>query len=58
MAFGNSSHSWVAGHLRNQINIQREERGFQAHAGAGDGRFAACVPGSNDDYVELFSELH
>jgi hypothetical protein len=44
--------------LGDEVDVQREEGGFQAHAGAGDSGLATGVPGSNDDHIELFGELH
>src|SRR5205085_858478 len=58
MAFCNSTEGRIAGHLRDQVNIQRVKRSLQAHARAGDGRLAAGMSCSDDYDVELFSELH
>src|SRR5262249_27977212 len=48
----------VARHLRDQIDIERVQRGFQPHARAGDGSLAASMPGSDHYDIEVFSELH
>jgi len=58
MAFGDASDGRVAGHLRDEINVQSVERGLEAHAGAGNGGFASGVSGADDDHVEMFGELH
>jgi hypothetical protein len=48
----------VAGHLRDEIKVQREERGAEAHAGGGGSGFAAGVASTNDEDVEMFREGH
>ena len=58
MAFGNSTYSGVAGHLRDQVYVQRVEGGLQAHAGRGHGCFASGMTSANHDYVEMFGEGH
>ena len=58
MAFGNASDGGIAGHLRDQVDVQRVERGLQAHARGSHGGLASGMTGADDNYVELFSELH
>ena len=58
MAFGNSAYGGVAGHLRDQIYVQRVEGSLQAHAGRGHGGLASGMTGANHDNVELFGEGH
>ena len=58
MALGDAADGGIAGHLRDQVEVQGEERGAQAHAGRGDGGFAAGVSGADDGYVEVFCEAH
>ena len=58
MALGNSADGGVAGHLRNEVDVQRVEGGLQAHAGRGHGGFASGVSGADHDYVEMFGEGH
>ena len=57
MSFGDSADGGVAGHLRDQVDVQRVEGGLQAHAGCGHGGFASGVAGADHDYVEMFGEL-
>lgn len=58
MAFGDSANSGVAGHLRDEIDIQGVEGGLEAHAGCGHGRLASGVAGADDYYVEMFVKVH
>src|ERR1700674_4527518 len=58
MAFGNASDGGVAGHLRDEVDVQGVEGGLEAHAGAGDGGLASGVSGADDYYVEIFGEGH
>ena len=54
MSFGDSAHGRVAGHLRDQVDVESEQRGAQSHARAGHRRLATGVAGADDDYVVLF----
>ena len=58
MSFGNSTDSRIAGHLRDEINIQRVKGCLQAHARAGDCGLASSVSSSDYDDLELLRELH
>ena len=58
MALGDAADGGVAGHLRDEVEIQREERRAQAHARRGDGRFAAGVSRADYDYFVLFGVCH
>jgi hypothetical protein len=58
VSFGNPSYSRIAGHLRDEIDVERIESRFQAHARGGHGGFAPGMAGADYDYVELFGELH
>ena len=58
VAFGDSADGGVAGHLRDEVEVEREECGAQAHARGGRGGFAAGMTRADDDYVELFGERH
>ena len=58
MALGDAADGRIAGHLRDEIEVQREEGGAQAHARGGDGGFAAGMSGSDDDDIVLFGEGH
>src|SRR5581483_5528719 len=58
MPFRDSAHGGIAGHLRDQIDVQSVERRLQAHARASDSGLAAGMTGSDDNDVELFGELH
>ena len=57
MSFGDAADGGIAGHLRDQIDIERVERGLQAHARGGHGGFASGVAGADHDYVEMFVKL-
>jgi len=67
MSLGYAAYCGVAGHLRDEVEVEREERGAEAHAcGRGCG-FAAGVASADDEYVEalgsarslgLFVECH
>ena len=48
----------IARHLRDQVDVQRVERGLQAHACGGHGGLASGMAGADHDYVELFGERH
>jgi hypothetical protein len=56
MALGDAADGGVAGHLRDEVEVEREERRAQAHARGGHGGFAAGVACADDDYVVLFGE--
>jgi hypothetical protein len=53
-----AAHRWIARHLRDQIDIERVESGPQAHACGCHRGLAAGMAGADDNYVELFGELH
>ena len=56
--FGDAADGRIARHLRDQVDIERVQRGLQAHARGGHGGLASGMAGADDDYVELFGELH
>jgi hypothetical protein len=58
MSLGNSPDGGVAGHLCDQVDVQRIKRSIQTHAGCGHGGFATGVTGAHHDYVEMFGEGH
>ncbi len=58
VTLGDSADRGIAGHLRDQVKIQREQCGAQAHARTRHGRFAACVAGADDDQIVLFGKSH
>ena len=58
MAFGDAADGGVAGHLRDEVEIEGENGGAEAHARGGHRGFAACVAGAYDYYVELFGDAH
>jgi hypothetical protein len=43
--------------LRNQVDVESEQGGLEAHARGGHGGLAAGMSGANDYNVELFGEL-
>ena len=57
VSLGNAADGRIAGHLRDEIDVQGVERGLQAHAGRGHGGFASGVSGADHDYIELFGEV-
>ena len=56
MAFGYAADGGVAGHLGDEVEVEGEEGGAEAHARGGGGGFAAGVAGADDEDVELFRE--
>ncbi len=58
MSLGNAADGGIAGHLRDEIDIEREEGGLQAHSGGSHGRLASGMAGADHNYVELFREPH
>lgn len=58
VTFGDSTDGRVAGHLRDEIDVEGEEGSFKAHAGGGHGGLASGVAGADYDYVEMFVEWH
>ncbi len=58
VSFGDSAHGGVAGHLRDQVDVEGVERGLQAHAGGGHRGFASGVARAHHHDVELFGKLH
>lgn len=58
VSFGDAADGGIAGHLRDQIHVQREQGGLQPHAGSSHGGLAPCVAGAHDNDSEIFRELH
>ena len=58
MSLRDAANGWVAGHLRDQIDVQRVERRLQPHACRGHRGLAPCVTRADHDYLELLGELH
>jgi len=58
MSLGNTADRGVAGHLRDQIEVQRKQRRTHTHARSGHRGLAARVPGANHHYIELFANSH
>jgi hypothetical protein len=54
MAFGNSTNSWVAGHLPDQVKIDRNKSGLRAKPCGGRSRFAASVACPDYDHIKTF----
>ena len=48
----------VARHLRDQVDVERVERGLQAHARGRHRGLASGMAGADYDNVELFGEPH
>jgi hypothetical protein len=58
VSLGDTANGWIAGHLRDEVDVQCVERGVQPHARGRPGGFTARVPCTDYDYIELFRELH
>ena len=58
VALGDAADGRVAAHLRDQVQVQREQRGAQSHARRGHGRLAAGMTRADDDNVILLCEDH
>ena len=54
MALGHATDGWVAAHLRDQVEVQREQRRTQPHARGRGGGLAAGMACPHDQNVELF----
>ena len=57
VAFGDSADGGITGHLRDQVEVDRAERGLQAHARRGHRGLAAGVPRAHDNHIVLFREV-
>jgi len=57
VSLGNAANSRVARHLRDEIDVEGEERGVQAHARASHGSLASGMTGAHHHNVVGFSEL-
>ena len=51
VSLGDAADGGIAGHLRDEIDVQGEERGAQAHAGGGHRGLASGMAGADHDYV-------
>jgi hypothetical protein len=58
MAFSNAADGRVAGHLGDQVNVERDKRGFASHPGGSMSRFAPGVASANDDHIEFSVEAY
>ena len=58
MAFGYSADGGVAGHLGDELALEGEDGGAEAHAGGGGCGFAAGVAGAYYYYVEIGGGWH
>ena len=58
MALGYAADGRVAGHLGDEVEVEREEGRSEAHARCCGGGFAASVACADDQDVELFGESH
>ena len=54
VALGQAAHRRVAGHLGHGVEIEVEEEHLEAHAGRGQGPFAAGVARPDDDQIVFF----
>ena len=58
VSFGDAADGGIAGHLRDQVDIEREQCCLQSHARRGHGSLTAGMSGADDDQVELFCKSH
>ena len=56
VSLGDAADGGIAGHLRDEIDVEREERGLQAHARRGHRGFAAGMTGADHNNVVGFGE--
>ena len=57
MSFCDASDGGVARHLRDQIDVERVQRGLQAHARCRHRGLAASMSGSDHNYIEMFVKV-
>ena len=58
VSLGDASDGGVAAHLGDQVEVEGEERGAQAHARGGHRCLAAGVARANHNDIELFGKRH
>ena len=58
MTFANSANGRVAGHLADEIQIQRKQGGAGPEPGRRGRGFTPCMPSADHDDVKLFVENH
>ena len=58
VSFSDSAYGGIAGHLGDQIDIQRKKCRLQAHARCGHRGLTSCVTRADHYYIELFGEFH
>ncbi len=58
MSLGNPPNRRIARHLRDQIDVEREQGSLQSHARRGHGGLAARVPSTHHYDVVSFGEFH
>src|SRR5581483_392017 len=51
LSFGDAADRWVARHLRDRVEVLRQQQRLEPHARAGESRLAARVPGADDDEI-------
>src|SRR6266571_374051 len=56
MSLGDATHSRVARHLANEVEVDRVERGRETHARRGHRRFTARVLRTNNHLIVFFRE--
>src|SRR5215213_2921608 len=58
MPLGDSANRWIARHLTDEIEIQRDQSSFSTKPRRRRSSFAARMPGSDHDYAEDFIKRH
>jgi hypothetical protein len=53
MAFRDAPNRGITGHLSDEINVHRNHRGFEAHAGTGPGGLTTGVTSTDYHHIEL-----
>ena len=58
VAFRDAADGRVAGHLRDEIDVECKEGSLQSHAGGSHGGLTSGVTSADYDHVEFFGKLH
>ncbi len=58
MSFADSADRGIAGHLSDQIQVERQERSVRAQTRSGGRSFTAGMSGANHDHIKNFVEDH
>jgi hypothetical protein len=53
VTLGNATDGWVAGHLRDEVEVHGDHGGLEAEARTRPGRLASRMAGAHHDDIEL-----